>query len=120
MIWRAICLFVLLVEGLIAQGLRPRRVEVIGNATVGFYCVHLYVGSRMQKQCLIIDTGSSITTFPCKGCSFYGDKHYDPIYDFDRSEFFDATASRAQELGWTCKNRNDKGNCPFSIVVSVH
>ena len=41
---------------------------------------YLRVGTPMQKFAVILDTGSSITSIPCKGCSACG-THMDPAFD---------------------------------------
>lgn len=39
-----------------------------GCSDLGYDYVNIYVGNPPQKQSLIIDTGSSITAFPCDAC----------------------------------------------------
>jgi len=53
-----------------------------GNSSVlHYYYVNIYVGSQKSKQSLIIDTGSSLTGFPCKGfCNDCG-VHLNPYYN---------------------------------------
>lgn len=41
--------------------------RLYGNTAMGYYYVTLFFGSPLQKQNLIMDTGSTITTIPCKG-----------------------------------------------------
>merc|ERR1719199_22587 len=39
----------------------------------GTHYMDLWVGTPPQRQTVIIDTGSSITAFPCSGCVHCGD-----------------------------------------------
>ena len=41
--------------------------RLYGNTIMGYYYVTLFFGSPLQRQNLIIDTGSTITTIPCTG-----------------------------------------------------
>lgn len=38
-----------------------------GNSELGYYYVTLFFGSSLQKETLIVNTGGSTTTIPCKG-----------------------------------------------------
>ncbi len=38
-----------------------------GGTYLGYYYVTLYFGTPLQRQTLIVDTGSPITTIPCQG-----------------------------------------------------
>lgn len=46
---------------------RTHTVRLFGSFDLGYYYVNLFVGSPPQKQTVIVDTGSSITAFPCSG-----------------------------------------------------
>ena len=41
--------------------------RLYGNTVMGYYYVTLFFGSPLQRQNLIVDTGSTITTIPCTG-----------------------------------------------------
>lgn len=45
----------------------PVTVRLQGNTELGYYYVTLFFGSPIQKQTLIVDTGSATTTIPCIG-----------------------------------------------------
>ena len=57
-----------------------------GNTTdLQYFYVDVYVGDGMQKQSLIVDTGSGIVAFPCKShCKSCGN-HLNPYYDLTQS-----------------------------------
>lgn len=56
----------------------------------GTHYVDLWVGYPPQRQTLVVDTGSSVTTFPCSGCKSCG-SHADPPFDEGASGSFTAT-----------------------------
>ena len=55
-------------------------------STLMYYYIDIYVGDKRMKQSLIIDTGSALTAFPCKGnCSNWG-THFNTYYDPNTSK----------------------------------
>lgn len=54
-----------------------------GNIDLGYYYVNIYAGTPPQKQSLIVDTASHITTFPCTLCTSCGHQHLDALYDLN-------------------------------------
>lgn len=61
---------------------------LFGNTeSLGYYYIDLYVGTPPVIQTVIVDTGSSLTAFPCTGCSYCG-KHMDSYFDYTKSVTF--------------------------------
>lgn len=90
-----------------------RNMTVFGNATLGYYYLEAYVGTPEQKQALILDTGSNLTIFPCKGCDKCRD-HINPNFDPDASSTYQKVDQDTDFLGWKCKFFNDsKAECAF-------
>ena len=76
--------------------------------TLGYYYLDLYVGTPLVRQTVIVDTGSSLTAFPCTGCSYCGE-HMDSYFDYTHSSTFkklDCTS------GVTCSSCNN-GVCEY-------
>jgi hypothetical protein len=44
--------------------------KLYGDTSLGYYYAYLFVGTPPQKQSVIVDTGSTITAFPCSGKEF--------------------------------------------------
>lgn len=51
------------------------------------YC-EAHVGTPPQLTTLLVDTGSEMTGFPCRGCEGCGDHHTHPYFDPDKSSTF--------------------------------
>ncbi|CAD8164078.1 unnamed protein product [Paramecium pentaurelia] len=58
---------------------------IYGDSDQGYYYVNIFVGEHKQKQSLILDTASSITTFPCVDCKSCG-THIDSFYNYKNSQ----------------------------------
>lgn len=86
-----------------------------GNATLGYYFVNVYLGEQLQKESLITDTGSSLTTLPCKGCTDCGTGHYNSLYDITKSSRFTWLRSGDKRGKWGCSSSQKDAKCPFSI-----
>lgn len=90
-----------------------RNMTVFGNATLGYYYLEAFVGTPEQKQALILDTGSNLTIFPCKGCEKCRD-HINSDFDPEASSTFEKVTKDTDFLGWKCQFFNDsKGECAF-------
>jgi len=61
----------------------------------GSHYVSAWVGSPPQAVTLLVDTGSFVTAFPCKGCTTCGDEHTDPFFDPDKSSTFEKISCKA-------------------------
>jgi hypothetical protein len=88
-----------------------RRIEsarVYGNIDVyAYYYVDLEVGRPAQRVSVIVDTGSELAAFPCKGCSHCG-QHIDPAFDMRESR----TASWIGCDGW-CRGSCKEAKCCY-------
>mmetsp|Transcript_124979 Transcript_124979/g.389062 ORF Transcript_124979/g.389062 Transcript_124979/m.389062 type:complete len:274 (-) Transcript_124979:63-884(-) len=74
-----------------------------------YYFVDLLVGSPTpQRASVIVDTGSSVCAFPCKGCSHCG-RHLDAPFDMSRSST-SAWISCSQSFCSQCFS----GRCSYS------
>ena len=58
----------------------------------GTHYIDLWCGSPPQRQTVIVDTGSSVTAFPCKGCKDCGvpSYHVDRLFEYDESSTFES------------------------------
>jgi len=68
----------------LAHLLNFEHAAVFGGVDLGYYYVDLRVGTPPAKQTVIVDTGSSLTAFPCAGCQSCG-KHLDSYFDYRHS-----------------------------------
>ena len=91
-----------------------RTIEISGNATLGYYYMDIYLGDHTARESLIIDTGSSMITFPCIECRDCGLNHYNSRYDHSKSSGYQKMDSHVDFMGWKCGDGNSK-SCPFSV-----
>lgn len=62
-----------------------QRTALFGNINAfAYYFAELLVGSPPQPVSVIMDTGSALCGFPCKGCTHCG-HHLDPLFDMKAS-----------------------------------
>jgi len=102
--------------------------RLYGNTVMGYYYVTLFFGSQLQRQNLIVDTGSTITTIPCTGiklkfdCNLKllecgnecGKRHFNEPFDpkwSTSNENFQCNERFSNYICNDCQNR-----CPFQIV----
>lgn len=82
----------------------------------GTHYIDLWVGTDPQRQTVIVDTGSSITAFPCSGCDHCGDNPATgELYHLD--EDFDKFKSRTYEQFECAVGQEGKHNvkCPLGV-----
>eukprot|EP00549_Striatella_unipunctata_P004034 CAMPEP_0118673110 /NCGR_PEP_ID=MMETSP0800-20121206/135_1 /TAXON_ID=210618 ORGANISM="Striatella unipunctata, Strain CCMP2910" /NCGR_SAMPLE_ID=MMETSP0800 /ASSEMBLY_ACC=CAM_ASM_000638 /LENGTH=484 /DNA_ID=CAMNT_0006568127 /DNA_START=41 /DNA_END=1496 /DNA_ORIENTATION=+ len=104
-----------LVEG-ISEDLRKKsrynqRELAEGNTDVsplyqgyGTHYFDIWVGSPPQRQTVIIDTGSTVTAFPCSKCQDCGENfHTDKVFNENASSTYEATQCSECRLG-SCSN----------------
>ena len=87
---------------------------MFGDATLGFYYINIYIGDNMHKRSLIVDTGSSVTTFPCSGCINCGTNHYNAPYEYLKSSGFSWVTRNSNDYGWKCEHGSET-DCTFTI-----
>lgn len=79
--------------------------------------VDLYVGTPPQKQTLIVDTGSTLTAFPCKKCQKDCGEHIDSHFDPEKSSTVQEVACKHESnLPYNCQscgNKWNKQSCNF-------
>jgi len=93
------------------------RVEsawLYGNVNkYAYYFAELLVGSpEPQRTSVIVDTGSHLIGFPCKGCEHCGE-HIDPAFDFSRS-----TSARWLNCSEHCASDCVGGQCPYKELYT--
>ena len=79
---------------------------------IGTHYVDLWVGHPTpQRQTVIVDTGSSVTAFPCTGCESCGqlEHHIDDVYNTSLSDRF-RELNCSECLAGTCAVEGDKCN----------
>lgn len=83
----------------------------------GTHYADVWVGTPPQRQTVIVDTGSSLTAFPCTGCRDCGapNYHIDNYFDFDASSTFHKTACGECQRGNCISSGTDSEQCKISM-----
>jgi hypothetical protein len=94
-----------------------RRIEsarLYGNMNkYAYYFADLLIGSpEPQRTSVIVDTGSRLVGFPCRGCTHCGD-HLDPGYDVSQS-----SSARWLDCRHGCVVTCFKDHCPYTETYS--
>jgi hypothetical protein len=92
---------------------------IFGNSSsLNYYFVNIYIGNPPQKQAVIIDTGSHLTSVPCMPhCTNCG-RHINPYYDMRKSNDSDIVNCNTDSCKVYSMSRceTDK-KCYFSSVI---
>lgn len=78
----------------------------------GTHYVDLWVGSPPQRQTLIIDTGSSVTAFPCSDCTNCGSGYHIDDYFQEKDS---ATCVEVDCLDCTIGHCSSSSQCELSV-----
>jgi len=89
----------------------------------GTHYVDVWVGKpEPQRQTVIVDTGSSVTAFPCAGCKDCGESyHTDGYFMSDSSDTYevtDCTKSKKCNIGGMCHSLNQYDHKVCSVRMS--
>ena len=92
---------------------------IYGSAfKLNYYYSNLYIGEDMQKQGLILDTGSSITTATCSPlCEKCGEHICLPYNIKSKNKIISCSDEKCKMVSSNC-NRNTISNCSFGISYS--
>jgi len=88
--------------------------KLYGNMNkYAYYFTDLLIGSPVpQRTSVIVDTGSRLVGFPCRGCEHCGN-HIDPAYDIAKSE-----TARWLKCGESCTSGCEMGRCAYRETYS--
>lgn len=94
---------------------RSQRVGALYQG-YGTHYVDLWCGTPPQRQTLIVDTGSSITAFPCAGCKKCGasEYHIDGLFEQESSSSFHSLECGECVRGH-CKLPTGRNYCEMSM-----
>jgi hypothetical protein len=83
----------------------------------GTHYTDLWCGTPPQRQTVIVDTGSSVTAFPCSGCTSscgVPDYHIDQLFNEADSDTFEKLTCD-QCLKGRCSSSAENGECKISM-----
>jgi hypothetical protein len=101
---------------------RANEAEHVGALYQGYgtHYVDLWCGSPPQRQTVIVDTGSSVTSFPCSECEKCGvpDHHIDDLFEEGDSSTYKksscASNDQCSTRGTSCKDESCKITMSYS------
>ena len=89
--------------------------NIYGSAFgLNYYYTNLYLGENMEKQTYIIDTGSTITTSPCKFCTKCGN-HLNPYFSANNDNLILCNDNKCRLVKSHCGSNN---RCSFKTSYS--
>jgi hypothetical protein len=80
-----------------------RTLNIYGNYSIGYYFAPIFIGESHDRKDLILDTGSSLTTFPCSNCASCG-RHWNKPYQINDSKSFEFVKCNKEYFGWQCRS----------------
>lgn len=93
-----------------------KTVKLYGNSTLEYYYVNAFVGTPPQRQSLILDTGSSLTAFPCEKCKEGNcGKHSEPFFNTKASSTYKIFKKGEKFSSYQCYDTSQQNICKFSI-----
>ena len=88
---------------------------------LNYYYANIYFGENMQKQGLILDTGSSITTATCSQLCEKCGQHIRKPYDIKSyNKVISCSNEKCNLVSSKCKNSEPHHNCTFSVKQEVN
>lgn len=93
---------------------------IYGSAfKIYYYYSNIYLGDDMQKQGLILDTGSSTTASTCSPLCQNCGKHICPPYDIkSQNRIISCSDSKCRMVNSNCGRNRNENKCSFSISYS--
>ncbi len=98
---------------------RRNEAQVVGALYHGYgtHYADVWVGTPPQRQTVIVDTGSSLTAFPCSGCNDCGapNYHIDNYFTFEDSDTFHKTPCGECQRGTCIGAGSSNEQCKISM-----
>ncbi|MCQ2818917.1 MAG: pepsin-like aspartyl protease [archaeon] len=102
-------------KGIISLRNLGMNVPLYGSsADLNYYYVYLYLGENSQRQSYIVDTGSSITTSPCKPYCKNCGKHENNYFTANDKQIVSCSNDFCKQVTSKCSSNQ----CGFSISYS--
>jgi DNA-directed RNA polymerase subunit N (RpoN/RPB10) len=91
---------------------------IFGNSSsLNYYFVNIYIGNPPQKQSVIIDTGSHLTSVPCMPYCLNCGRHINPYYDTKKSNMSELVNCNSDSCKQFNYGRCEPDNkCSFQTV----
>lgn len=91
--------------------------KIFGNINeLNYYYINLYLGNNKKKQSFLLDTGSGITSIPCKPYCNQCGQHINSYLYIDESQIIKCNSEKCSSVESICNE--DNNFCSFEIRYS--
>ncbi len=91
---------------------------IFGNSSsLNYYYVDIYIGEPLQKQTVIIDTGSPLTAVPCQPHCISCGKHINSYYDTRKSNNSKIISCKDEVCNLNSMSCDMHSRCSYQIVI---
>lgn len=91
--------------------------KLFGNVNeLNYYYINLYLGKKKKKQSFLLDTGSGITSIPCKPYCNQCGQHINSYLYIDDCQIIDCKDEKCLEFESECNEKNN--HCSFEAHYS--
>ena len=98
-------------------GKTSEQSKIYGNINeLNYYYVNLYLGKDKKEQSFLLDTGSGITSVPCKPYCNHCGQHINSYLYINESQIIDCDNEKCSSVESQCDK--DNNNCTFKVHYS--
>lgn len=100
-------------QGASAAPAKAHRFKLHKSNGGAYYWLNVFIGTPPQKQSVIIDTGSDITTLPCSDCQTCSHNHRDSFFMFHESHTSHVQQCHQHMGHFPCSRCDNHQRCSF-------
>ena len=94
-----------------------KQSKIFGNINdLNYYYINLYLGKEKKKQSLLLDTGSGVTSIPCKPYCNQCGQHINSYLYINNNQIIGCNNEKCNSVESTCNE--EENHCEFSVHYS--
>ena len=91
--------------------------KIFGNINeLNYYYINLYLGKEKKKQSFLIDTGSGVTSIPCKPYCNQCGQHINSYLYIKKNQIIECNNEKCNSVESICNE--EENHCTFSVYYS--